>query len=384
MRIVTMTLIAAALAACQPQTNPSPTPAPVETPAAKTVDMHTSRNSLNWAGIYEGILNCPDCAGVATRLTLGEDGRFSLVSRRLVWDAEATTVDGQFEWETGDRSIAFQTPAGRSRFAVGERGLLVLEGATLRTGWGEQGMILTKLTPAEAEARASLDTVLSSHRWSLFDARAADNLRISALFPVEGREFEFQFADSRMGVRGGCNGLGGGFTLDPGGVLSVSGTMSTLMACEPALMEADAAIGSALTDPLQTVLNGGAQPTLALVSEPGAVLLLRGELTHEARLGEATRVFLEVDAQTVACEGGTRGDGQCLRVREITFDDQGIKVGEPSEWRAFPNAIEGYEHEPGIRNVLRLKRFAPGAGAPEGAYVLDLVVESQVVEPAAS
>lgn len=383
MRLVTMTVIAAVLAACQPQSNPAPTTAPAETPAATPVDMHTSRNSLSWAGVYEGILACADCAGVSTQLTLGQDGGFSLVSRRLVPDAEATTVDGQFEWEAGDRSITFSTPAGRSRFAVGERGLLLLEGETLRTGWGEQGMILTKLTPAEVEARASMDAMLANHRWALVDARGSDNQRINSLLLGDEHAFSIQFSDSRFGARGGCNGLAGSFTLDPSGLLAVSGTMSTMMACEPALMEADAALASALRDPMQTVLNGGEQPTLALLTGTGAVLLLRGELTHEARLGEATRVFLEVDAQTVACEGGSRGDGQCLRAREITFDDQGIKVGEPSEWSAFPSAIEGYEHKPGIRNVLRLKRFAPGAGAPEGAYVLDLVVESEVVEPAA-
>ena len=45
--------------------------------------------------------------------------------------------------------------------------------------------------------------------------------------------------------------------------------------------------------------------------------------------------------------------------------------------------IEGYTHEAGIRNVLRVKRFNvknPPAGAPSVAYVLDIVVESEVVK----
>ena len=44
--------------------------------------------------------------------------------------------------------------------------------------------------------------------------------------------------------------------------------------------------------------------------------------------------------------------------------------------------VGGYEHQPGVRNVLRLKRFDianPPADAPSVAYVLDMVVESEIV-----
>ena len=34
---------------------------------------HNSRNSLDWAGIYEGVLPCADCPGIQTRLTLSRD-----------------------------------------------------------------------------------------------------------------------------------------------------------------------------------------------------------------------------------------------------------------------------------------------------------------------
>ncbi|TVP82264.1 DUF4377 domain-containing protein, partial [Thioalkalivibrio sp.] len=114
----------------------------------------------------------------------------------------------------------------------------------------------------------------------------------------------------------------------------------------------------------------------------GDALLLTGELTPEARFGPATTVFLEVAAETVECEESVRGDGRCLQVREISFDEQGLRVGTPSEWQAFTADIEGYQHEPGIRNVLRVKRFEPAAGPelpPGTIYVLDLVVQSEVV-----
>jgi len=64
---------------------------------------------------------------------------------------------------------------------------------------------------------------------------------------------------------------------------------------------------------------------------------------------------------------------------------QGLRVGTPGEWMPLYQDIEGYTHEPGVRNVLRLKRFTiknPPVDAPATAYVLDTVIESEVVKPA--
>jgi heat shock protein HslJ len=378
-----MTVIAAVLAACQPQSSPAPTSAPAETPAATPVDMHTSRNSIDWIGTFEGLLPCSDCAGVLMRVTLHEKGSFALEERRVDAAFAQIASQGEVVWEAGDNTISLGTQAGVRRFAVGEGGLQLLQGDQTRGEWSQTGTILTRSPFTGSEEPLTVAQVLVNHRWTLVDARDASNQRVAALFPSPDRTFRVSFSADALHAEGGCNGVRAGYTLDESGSLSLTAGASTMMACDAALMEADAALARALQSPLQTATSGGMEPALALRAPDGSVLVLRGELTHEARLGEATRVFLEVDSQTVACEGGARGDGQCLRAREITFDDQGIKVGEPSEWSAFPNAIEGYEHKPGIRNVLRLKRFAPGAGAPEGAYVLDLVVESEVVEPAA-
>lgn len=67
-------------------------------------------------------------------------------------------------------------------------------------------------------------------------------------------------------------------------------------------------------------------------------------------------------------------------MREVRYDDQGIKSGTDGEFQNFYSDIEGYAHEPGIRNVLRVKRYAitnPPADGSSIAYVLDMVVESE-------
>jgi len=154
------------------------------------------------------------------------------------------------------------------------------------------------------------------------------------------------------------------------------------MACAEPLMQADTALSALLAEFLGTALIRGHQPTLLLLTQAGDTLVLTGELTQEAQFGPATTIFLEVDAQLVACEGSARDDGLCLNVRERSFDEQGLLVAESSEWQAFTAAIQGYQHEPGIRNVLRVKRFdpTPAPDLPHGPiYVLDLMVQSEVV-----
>jgi heat shock protein HslJ len=383
MRYLILALSAVAVAGCQPEQATAPAVAPSSEPApAPVVDMHTSRNSLDWAGTYEGLLPCTDCAGIHTQLTLAQDGGFEIVARRLARGAAPVAERGQFDWEPAGNIIVLGTGDGAQRFAVGEGRLLRLEAGQTQPAWNRSEAVLPQSPAAGDGARQGLVEMLEDHRWLLVNAADASNQRLDALFPDPERSFAFEFAESRLHVHGGCNGFRGAFQVNADGMLEVTGGMSTMMACAPPLMAADTALAARLAEPLEVVLVRGAQPTLALLTHAGDALVLTGELTPEARFGAPTRVFLEVAAQTVACEGSPRGDGQCLQVRERSFDEQGLMVGEPTEWQAFTADIEGYQHAPGIRNVLRVKRFQPaaGPGVPPGPiYVLDLVVESEVV-----
>ena len=65
------------------------------------------------------------------------------------------------------------------------------------------------------------------------------------------------------------------------------------------------------------------------------------------------------------------------------YDQQGLKTGTPGEWENFYQDIEGYTHENGIRNVVRVKRYKianPPADASNLTYVLDMVVVSEVIK----
>jgi heat shock protein HslJ/uncharacterized lipoprotein NlpE involved in copper resistance len=352
--------------------------APAAPEAAPAPDMHTSRISLDWPGVYEGVLACEGCPGVHTRIRLNADGSFERTVRKLAPGTSAEQGSGQFQWRPDDNSVTLGADAGAPAFAVGEGHLLLLNADGTRPGPETAGVRLGQRPPSTAQD-PGLDQVMQDHAWTLRSASASDGTPLTALFPGPDRPFVFSFSQGRLAVSGGCNGMRGGYTLDASGRLSLAGLASTMMACEPPLMAADAALAAVLGQPLEAVLAQGAAPTLALVSGTGEVLLLAGQLTPEAQLGPAETVFLEIGPQRLPCEASPAADGLCLQAREVSFDAQGLRVGVPGEFQALGQGIDGFEHAAGTRNIVRVKRFAPGPSHPAGMLVLDLVVESETV-----
>lgn len=238
----------------------------------------------------------------------------------------------------------------------------------------------------EAPAAPDAPATLAAYRWHLESATDAQGDRVEALFPGPDAVLVFQFSDGRLSVRGGCNTLSAGYELDGQGRLATTQAASTRMACEPALMRADDAVGELLGgEPMPVQASGGDNARLQLTSAGGTVLVLRGEPTAQTRYGgPGERMFLEVASQRVACNHPLIPDFQCLHAREVHFDEDGLRAGEPGEWQPLYEEIEGFTHTPGTRNVLRVYRHtrqAPPADASSIVFVLDMVVESETVQP---
>lgn len=232
---------------------------------------------------------------------------------------------------------------------------------------------------ATQNASAALSaSLLHANHWRLESATDASGKRIDALFARADKPVTLDFKEDRIAISNTCNRMGGGYTLADGS-LTISPMASTMMACtDKNLMALDQAVGSRLEGALKTELGDAGQLTLRTAK--GDVLVFTPEPTAETRYGgEGETVFLEVAAQTKPCPHPMIRDKQCLQTREIRYDANGIKQGEPGEWQHFYDAIEGYTHEDGVRNVVRVKRYKianPPADASSNAYVLDMVVES--------
>ncbi len=365
-------VLAAVVAGCMPRKEAG------DPAMAKPADMHTSQNSLDWAGVYEGVLPCADCPGIQTRLTLNRDESYELSSLYLDRDKTPRVVRGRFSWQPNGNAVTLDAQGGGRQFVVGEGRIALLEPGAA-PAWPQAPQRVLERVAAAAEP--SVRRTLESHRWTLTAATGAQGQRIDGLPAGAGRPIVFKFAEGRLNIEGGCNRSFGAYQIDADSRLKVGRMASTMMACEPAAMKADAALSELLAEPAKIELAPGAEPVLRLVTPANAMLSFKGQLTPEARYGPPTRVFLEVAAQTVACKNPINGANTCLQVRERRYDAQGLVVGTPGAWQPFYDPIEGYTHQPGVRNVLRLKRFerAASAGVPAFVYVLDLVVESETV-----
>jgi hypothetical protein len=134
---LTLCFMVALLGACMPRKEDG------ATAMAKPADMHTSQNSLDWAGVYEGVLPCADCPGIKTRLTLARDGRYELATQYLERQAAPTTVRGQFTWLPGGNTIALDAQGSGQHFSVGEGRLVSLNRDGSPAGPSSANRVLT-------------------------------------------------------------------------------------------------------------------------------------------------------------------------------------------------------------------------------------------------
>jgi len=368
------TLALATMTACAPLNEGAGAATAMVDPA------HNSRNSLDWAGTYAGALPCADCPGVQARLRLNRDETYELSIQYLERDKAPSQVRGRFTWQANGNAITLGAQGGGRQVLVGE-GRVALFDAGAMAAWPQATQ--RQLTRLKSLAATELPRTLEAHRWTLVWAIDAQGQPIAGLPAATAREINFNFGAGRFNIEGGCNRLLSGFQIDAEGTLSFDRMASTLMACEPAAMKVDAALAEMLAQPLKSEVLVGTATTLRLTSPANATLFFTGQMTPEARYGQPTRVFIEVGATTVVCKNSLGASVECLQVRERRFDEQGLVVGVPGAWQPFAETIEDYTHQPGVRNVLRLKRFdrAPAGGGASFFYVLDLVVESETVKP---
>ena len=99
--------------------------------------------------------------------------------------------------------------------------------------------------PRSSSTAAANALSLPAYYWRLVSATDASGKSIPALQKGVEQPLRLSFTADAMNVRGGCNAQFGGYTYKDG-VLHVANLAATMKACEPALMQLDAAIGQLL------------------------------------------------------------------------------------------------------------------------------------------
>jgi uncharacterized lipoprotein NlpE involved in copper resistance len=94
-------------------------------------DAHTSRNSLDWEGIYTGVLPSDDCEGIDTSISLKKDQTYLLKLRYLGISEKKrkdSVFEGKFTWDENGNNITLDgAKDGTRKFKVGEYFLTPLD-----------------------------------------------------------------------------------------------------------------------------------------------------------------------------------------------------------------------------------------------------------------
>ncbi|MCI0920121.1 copper resistance protein NlpE [Sphingobacterium rhinopitheci] len=87
---------------------------------------HTSQNSLDWAGTYDGIVPCADCSGIKTTITLKDDDSFTYQAEYL--EKNTSVQDsGKFMWHDNGSIVHLMGKDLNTKYKVGENILIQLD-----------------------------------------------------------------------------------------------------------------------------------------------------------------------------------------------------------------------------------------------------------------
>lgn len=221
-------------------TTQPPASGPAPAPETAVDSAHNSRNSLDWAGVYRGVLPCADCEGIETVLVLNADGSYVAQSRYLGKDGKVFASQGAFNWDAsgGVITLGGSDPA---KYRVGENRLirLAMDGSPI-TGALADKQVLEKMTQG-----------ITEKYWKLVELNGQ---------PVPKLEREpyliLKAEGNRVNGFGGCNNFGGTYTLDEAASRISFGHMaSTMMACAQG-MEVEGAFHEVLGKADNYSLNG--------------------------------------------------------------------------------------------------------------------------------
>lgn len=109
---------------------------------------HTSKNSVDWVGVYEGVLPCADCEGINMRISISDNMQYAIKSSYIgKQKSETFEKIGNFKWQAdGFRIILEGLQNQPSQFWVAEGKLIQLDiGGNRITGANAEKYVLKKI-----------------------------------------------------------------------------------------------------------------------------------------------------------------------------------------------------------------------------------------------
>lgn len=180
-----------------------------------------SQNSLDWKGVYKGVLPCADCEGIETIINLKSDGKFTRTLKYLGKEDGFFSDEGTFQWNESGSKITISSEKGESQmYLVGENVLFHLD--------QEGNRISGELAEKYKLPKNPTDPRLEDKKWVLKELRGT---------PVEMKDglkeafIQFDMETAAFHGNGSCNNIFGPYELKEGSRVSFGNTASTMMAC---------------------------------------------------------------------------------------------------------------------------------------------------------
>jgi uncharacterized lipoprotein NlpE involved in copper resistance len=117
---VTVALLLAGCAAKPQPQSAAQTQPPVD-------QAHNARNSLNWEGLYTGVIPAASGPGIEVHITLRGDLTYTASYRYLEQEDADFTVEGRFAWDAAGLVITLDTKDIPPYYRVGEERLIQLD-----------------------------------------------------------------------------------------------------------------------------------------------------------------------------------------------------------------------------------------------------------------
>lgn len=90
-------------------------------------DGHTTQNSVDWDGTYQGVIPCADCPGIKVTIVLNPDGTFQ--REDVYMDKKDGTINetGSFTWDKTGTIVTLKGKDQTSQFKVQEGNIVMLD-----------------------------------------------------------------------------------------------------------------------------------------------------------------------------------------------------------------------------------------------------------------
>lgn len=185
---------------------------------SNVTDTHNSNNSLDWSGVYSGIIPCADCSGIQMSLDLSQDDTYTFKRQYLGKEDGSFESTGEFQWIDNGNAITFGGGEDKMTFAVGENMVTMLD----REGKKITGEL------ANNYMLAKVDKGLVEKYWKLTELFGQP-----VTTPEGGKEAHMILSvdGNRIHGNSGCNTFNGTYELKPGNRITFSKMASTMMMC---------------------------------------------------------------------------------------------------------------------------------------------------------